>query len=66
MEISLNWQKLNESEWQESRPGHPAGKRFAVDAASGDIIVSRQVLFTIIISIVVNESRSTASFFLLL
>ena len=28
---------------QESRAGQPQGKRFAVDAASGDIIVSKQV-----------------------
>jgi hypothetical protein len=33
-----------EGTYQESRPGKPAGKRFAIDAASGDIIVSRQVL----------------------
>ena len=32
-----------EGNYKEERPGKPATKRFAVDASSGDIIVSRQV-----------------------
>ena len=36
---------------QESRAGTPAAGRFAVDAASGDIIVSRQVRSSLILCI---------------